>query len=337
MRLETRASHILIGSVVLVVTLAFFGFSIWLAQFDLDNETRTYDIHFSGSVAGLGIGGDVRYRGIKIGSVTDIQIDPDNPVRVLTQVEIKGDVTIRQGDVAQLALQGITGIAYVNVEGATGRSPPLEPPSTGGNPIIPSAPSNIEKLFQSAPQLLSQAIEVTDRLARLLDDDNRESIAGILADLKSVTGALAGQDNRVESVLMSLESSASDIALTMKAARQLVGKVDTSLDDLSETMAVGRGAMVGFDQSINLGGGALITELRQTNRDLAAMTGALGTVLGNNEENLDSFVNDGLGEFRRFVTEARLLIASLSRLTERLETGGAGSLLGLPGATEERN
>jgi len=97
--------------VVLLLTLAFFGFSIWLARVDLDQKLQSYDIHFSGSVAGLGVGGDVRYRGIKIGSVTSIAIDPDNPARVLTTVAVDGTTRLREGDVARLALQGITGIA----------------------------------------------------------------------------------------------------------------------------------------------------------------------------------------------------------------------------------
>jgi len=322
--------------VVLLLTLAFFGFSIWLARVDLDQKLQSYDIHFSGSVAGLGVGGDVRYRGIKIGSVTSIAIDPDNPARVLTTVEVDGTTRLREGDVARLALQGITGIAYVNVEGATGRSPPLTAPPGGGNPVIPSAPSNIEKLFAGAPELLAQAITVTERLGQMLGDDNQQSIKGILADLKVVTGTLSGQENRVDNVLTSLESSAADIAATMQQARVLVTRATGAIDDVTETMAVGRGALVGIDQVITQDAGALIAELRQTNRDLSLITSSLGKVVDNNHENLDSFVQDGLGEFRRFITEGRLLIASLSRLTERLETGGAGSLLGLQGAEEER-
>lgn len=335
--METRASHLLIGSVVLIFTLAFFGFAIWISQAGLDESKRVYEIYIRGSVAGLSVGGDVRYRGIKVGSVTDIRIDPDDPTRVRTVVEIGEEVPIREGDIATLKLQGITGVAYVNIEGASARSPQLTAPPLASRPIIPSAPSDIEKLFSGAPELLSRAILVTEQLTELLGSDNQDSISGILSDLKTVTGTLAGQDMRIDSVLRSLDSSAADIAATMKSARALVERSSGVIDDTEETLAVARGAMAGVDQVVTRDGRALIGELRQTNRDLGEMMSTLNGLLQSNEDYLSSFANDGLGEFQRFVTEARLLIASLSRLAERLETGGAQSLFGNEGAVVDRD
>ncbi len=279
----------------------------------------------------------MRYRGIKIGTVTDISIDPDDPAKVLTIVEIDGDVPIRQGDEASLALQGITGIAYVGIDGAQAGDPPLKAEKGRKRPVIPSRPSGIEQIFAGAPELLGKAIEVTDNLTKLLGEENQQSISGILADMKVLTGTLAGQETSINSVLLSLESSAADIAATMQEARKLVARTDAVIDDATETLAVGRGALVGIDQIVTRDAGALIDELRQASRDLAAVTGVMARVAENNEEDLDSFAADGLGEFRRFITEGRLLIASLSRLTERLESGGAQSLLGLQGAEVERD
>jgi phospholipid/cholesterol/gamma-HCH transport system substrate-binding protein len=334
--LETRASHILIGSVVLLSTFAFFGFAIWLAQIDLDREVRLYDIPFFGSVAGLGVGGDVRYRGIKIGSVTDIVIDPDDPARVLATVEIDGETPIREGDVASLQLQGITGVAYVNIDGARAGSEPLTAAEGRQRPVIPSRRSEIERLFAGAPELLNRAISVTERLAEVLDEDNQQSISGILADLKTVTGALAGDGVRIESILVSLESSAADIAQTMQEARRIAGRMDGVLDDATETLAVGRGALAGIDQVVTHDAGALIAELRATNLELYGIAETFSGVVADNEEQIESFATDGLGETQRLITEARLLIASLARVVERLETDGAQSLFGVQGAVEER-
>lgn len=334
--METRASHLLIGSVVLIFTFAFFGFAIWISQASLDEEKQLYDIYFRGSVAGLSVGGDVRYRGIKIGSVTDIVIDPRDPSQVKTTVEIDEDVLIREGDVATLKLQGITGVAYVNIEGAAAKSPPVKAPPLAERPIIPSAPSDIEKLFSGAPELLTRAILVTERLADLLGQENQESVSGILTDLKTVTGTLAGQDMRIDSVLKSLDESAADIAATMKAARELVESSSGVIADTKETLSVARGAIAGVDQVVSKDAGQLLSELRATNQEIGEMMSTLNGLLQDNEQYLSSFANDGLGEFQRFITEARLLVASLSRLTERLEAGGAQSLFGNEGAVVER-
>lgn len=321
---------------MLLISLSFFGFAIWLAQVDLDQESRDYEIHFTGSVAGLGVGGDVRYRGIKIGSVTSIRINPEDPSRVLTRVEIDGDTPIRKGDQASLALQGITGIAYINIDGAQAGAPPLATVTRKGVPVIPSKQSNIERLFASAPELLTKAILVTDNLAKLLGEENQQSIAGILADMKVLTGTLAGQENRVDNVLKSLESSAADIAATMASARGLVQRVDLVIDDASETLAVGRGAIAGIDQMVTNDVGQILSELKTASADLAVITATFARVAENNEDDLESFASDGLGDFRRFINESRLLVSSLARLTEQLESGGAQSLFGVRGAEEER-
>ena len=70
--METRAHHLLIGSFMLAFLVAIVAFVLWLAKTEVDREVARYNIYFSGSVAGLGIGGDVRFNGIKVGSVAEL-------------------------------------------------------------------------------------------------------------------------------------------------------------------------------------------------------------------------------------------------------------------------
>lgn len=323
--METRGSHILIGSAVLLFTLIFMGLVIWVSGGDLDKESRAYDIYFRGSVSGLAVGGDVRYRGIRIGRVAQIVIDSDDPSQVRAMVEISDDLVIKEGDIARLKLQGITGVAFVSIEGAIAGSPPLGIPPLAKRPIIPSAPSELEKLFSGAPELLGRAIVVTERLADLLGEDNQAQFAGILADMKVLTGILASQQAGIENTLLAMERSAASVA-------SAASKADTLMDDAAETMAVARGAMVGIDQTVAQDLGALIAELRATNQDMAGVMASANRIVLRAEEPLVGFTQDGLGEAQRFITEARLMVAAISRLTERLETGGAQTLLGVQGA-----
>jgi phospholipid/cholesterol/gamma-HCH transport system substrate-binding protein len=48
--METRANHLLIGSVVLVALAGFFAFAVWLAKIELDREFDRYETYFTGSV-----------------------------------------------------------------------------------------------------------------------------------------------------------------------------------------------------------------------------------------------------------------------------------------------
>ena len=75
-RMETRASYIAVGAFVLVLILGLVGFVIWVGKFRGAEQFARYDILFAGSVTGLQVDGTVRYRGIPVGRIIDIRIDP---------------------------------------------------------------------------------------------------------------------------------------------------------------------------------------------------------------------------------------------------------------------
>ena len=62
-------------------------------------------------MSGLQQGGQVLYRGIPIGQVDDIRIDPDNVETVLVMVDVDRETPIKADTVATLEFQGLTGIA----------------------------------------------------------------------------------------------------------------------------------------------------------------------------------------------------------------------------------
>ena len=166
--MEIRASYLIVGAVVLALLAGLAAFSMWLVRADVDRDVARYEIAFSGSVSGLQEGGQVLYRGIPVGRVAEIRIDPDNVENVLVAVDIERDTPIKADTVATLEFQGLTGIAYVQLRGGTQASARLDPDAEPV-PRIPSRPSAVERLFESTPELLARAVALTDRLGLLLD------------------------------------------------------------------------------------------------------------------------------------------------------------------------
>ena len=74
--METKASYVAVGSFVLVVAAGLIVFVTWLGKVSIDREFDRYLILFSDSVTGLQVGGAVRYRGVPVGTVSDIRLDP---------------------------------------------------------------------------------------------------------------------------------------------------------------------------------------------------------------------------------------------------------------------
>ena len=184
--MEIRASYLLVGAVVLALIGALAAFSVWLVRADVDRNLARYEIVFAGAVSGLRQGGQVLYRGIPVGRVARIRIDPANVEQVLVTVEIERATPIMTDTVATLELQGITGIAYVLLRGGTQGAARLDP-AADPPPRIAARRSSLERVFEGTPELLGRALAVAERLARLLEDDNLAAVAGTLRNLETFT------------------------------------------------------------------------------------------------------------------------------------------------------
>ena len=76
--METRANYVFVGTSVLAAIVAILIFIFWLGRNQLNKHEDLYHTYFTGSVTGLSSGSPVRYRGVPVGIVGYIAIDPDN-------------------------------------------------------------------------------------------------------------------------------------------------------------------------------------------------------------------------------------------------------------------
>jgi phospholipid/cholesterol/gamma-HCH transport system substrate-binding protein len=307
--MELRASYLIAGAVVLALLAGLAAFGLWLVEAGIDRDMARYEIAFSGSVSGLQRGGQVLYRGIPVGRVADIRIDPDDVETVLVAVEIDRETPIKSDTVATLELQGLTGIAYVQLRGGTKESARLDPDAKPP-PRIASRRSTMERVFESTPELLADALAVVDRLNLLLTDDNLASVSGILRSLETLTATLAERSEGIDAVLTGatgmtgkVQEAAVEVRHLAAGLRQLTGRLDRQVEgvsgDLVATLAGVRGA-----------------------------AGQLEQRLGQLEQPVDDFAATGLYEFTQLVGETRLLVAALTRITKEFERDPAGFLIG---------
>lgn len=106
--------EVLTGAVVLAVAA---GFLVWAGQGrGLGSSMGSYPLHASfRSVEGVQVGTDVRMAGVKIGSVTDIKLDPktffaDTTFAVRDGVELPDDLQLI------VASEGLMGGTYLDVQ-----------------------------------------------------------------------------------------------------------------------------------------------------------------------------------------------------------------------------
>jgi phospholipid/cholesterol/gamma-HCH transport system substrate-binding protein len=303
--METRSNHILVGSVVLILLLAAAVFTVWLARVS-DTNQKVYDIFFKQSVEGLAKGSSVSYRGVPVGQVEDIKIWKDDPNFVRVRIAIGEDVPVLVGTTA--TIQGsFTGVSTLLLEGAQKGNPPITEIGPAGAPVIPTKASGLGALLNSAPQLLERLSTLTERLTLMLSDQNQASIASILKNVDRLSGSLADRGPEI----------AATLAETRIAVKQ-AGDAAEQLGKLAGTT----------NQLLDEQGRPLLTELRETVARARSSMDNLDAVMKDARPGVQAFSKQTLPEVGLLVRDLRDMAAALSGVAERLNQGGAGSLVG---------
>jgi phospholipid/cholesterol/gamma-HCH transport system substrate-binding protein len=308
--METRASYIAVGAFVLALVAGAVIFVIWLARFQGQLEYAYYDILFPGSVTGLQVDGTVRYRGITVGRVDDIRIDDDNIELVRVTIEVERGTPLREDSVASLEIQGITGVAYVLLSGGSKDAAQLAETTDEPYPLIASKPSNLEEIFEGAPELVSRLNILVERVTLLFNDENQQAIGETLANIRQVTGTLAENREAMNQVLMN-----------GAAAAEQIRSMSAEFQALAAELRVQAGT-VGGDA------GASMAALRRTADQITEVGAQLDQMIAENREPIRDFSTTGLYEMTQLMTEIRLLVASLSRVSAQIERDPARFLFG---------
>jgi phospholipid/cholesterol/gamma-HCH transport system substrate-binding protein len=274
-------------------------------------------------VTGLQIGSPVRYRGVPVSSVTNIAIDSENVELIEVTVALRRNTPVRIDTVASLALAGITGGSFVQLTGGTQSSPPLTPRDGKRRAVIRSVPSQLEQVFENAPELLSQLALVATRAAELLNEDNQARVATILDNIAGATGAL----NKPPGV----QGLITDAATTLATVRDMA----TSLDILAKDMSGLTAQLLKDSDKLTAEASTLLTdgskgvrELHATAQSFRKLAGELEKLINENRGSVRDFAQGGLFEMAQFFIEARSLVASLQRVASQIERDPARFLFG---------
>ena len=278
--METKANYVAVGAFVLACVVGLVIALLWLAGAQYSKEFAYYQTYFTGSVTGLGSGTTVRYNGIDVGRVTDVAFDPDDPKKVIATLQIKPDVKIHEDSVASIASQGLTGSAYVEIDGGTKDSPLITETPGRQYPVIRSRPSTIQQLVESAPELVNKLNKISDRLLDVLSDKNRAAISASLANLQETTGILQQHSADIGATLSNFATATKSLNEALEEMHTTLGNVDTMDHNANETAT-----------SLN----------RLANNTNAFVTG------------------EGLAQLSDLISETRVMVTNLSRLSDRLE------------------
>lgn len=312
--METRSNHVLVGAVVLILIAVLALFAVWLARLSGGNE-REYDIFFKQSVDGLSPGSAVTFSGVPSGQVKAIEFWKPDPQFVRVRISVKDDVPILEGTTA--TVQGsFTGPSTVQLDGAVKGAPPIACPRENPKaacpldvPVIPAKQSGFGALLNSAPKLLERLSTLTERLTELIGDKNQNSIAGILANTNKLTKALADRGPEIAATLAETRVTIQKAGIAAEQIGQLAGTTNGILADDVKPM---------------------VANLNRTIASAQKSMETLDATIGDARPGLQAFSKKTVPEVGQLVQDLREMAIALSSVAAKLDSGGAGSLLGAP-------
>lgn len=232
--METRSSYVIVGTFVLAFVAAIFAFVIYIAKVQFDEAVVPYYSYFSGSVTGLQEGSAVRYRGVAVGVVSDIRIAPEDASMVRVTMELPASTPITQDAVASIEMQGITGIAYIQIFGGAKGSPEIER-HMGSISVIPSKPSQFSEVVDAAPQLLNRLIQLADRTALFMTPENAQHVSNILANTESLSAEANATLKNLNAMSATAETATKSFAAAADQAQRLMAENREPLRDFTTT------------------------------------------------------------------------------------------------------
>ncbi|MGB7373780.1 MlaD family protein [Pontixanthobacter sp.] len=313
--METRANHLWVGAVTLLLLAGIAAGIIWLAQLG-QGKQKEYDILFGQDVSGLATGSQVSFAGVPVGQVSQIRLFEENLEFVRVRIKVEQDVPILIGTTA--TIQGsFTGVSTILLEGARKDAPPITCAATAcfedGIPQIPPKAGGIGALLSSAPVLLERLATLTERMTLLLSDRNQSEISAILANTNRMTDQLADAGPQFQATMKELEGTLVEASQALDAFEAVTKSTDTLL---------------------NKEGASLAVQLRETLASAGGAAQSLSDTLDDARPAARQLTTETLPAAQATLEDLRATSKALRSVTERLETEGAGSLLGAPPVPE---
>ncbi|SDI47177.1 MlaD family protein [Salipiger marinus] len=241
--METRARFVLIGLFTILGLVAMLGFVLWLAKVQIDRTYAQYDILF-GTAAGLSQTAAVRYNGVDVGSVVAIALDRDDPALVRVRIEIFASTPVRTDTIATLASQGVTGVAFIALEGGSAGADRLQAVPPAELPVIRSERSVVQDLMVTGPDLLAEATALIAEVRSFASPENRDAVAGILVNLQQATGRIDALATRAEASLTKVDGVLDAVESGLGATDGLLARdIPALIADLRSAVASTTGAM----------------------------------------------------------------------------------------------
>lgn len=247
--METKGNHVLIGLFAVCVVVAAFAFVFWFHNISGTSKRNTYVVRFDGSAAGLRAGSAVLFNGIRMGEVSKVIVNPDDPHQVLATVEVDARAPIRTDTQVGLDFQGLTGIASIALTGGSKEAPPFvttfsEPPmliadASASQDVTRAARDVLKRIDNQLAEggSLNTTFKNIEAFSEMLGENG--SLYNTAKNVEMFSKTLADNSKRIDNILAGLENLSGgadgkgDIQDAARSIKQLADNLDKRTSEIA--------------------------------------------------------------------------------------------------------
>ena len=301
--MENRSYALMTGVFTIALLVATVLVGLWLNRDK--TELSPYEIVTTQSIPGLNPQATVRYRGLEVGRVDEIIFDPKVTGQILIKLSVEEGSPITTTTFASLGYQGVTGIAFIQLDDERTGSPLLktEKEHVGR---IPLRPGLLDQLEKRGLAILDRTEEITARINNMMSDENQKTILGAFDNISKAAAAYGEIPQK--------------LGPTIDKLPRLADKMETSLDSFDTFADSATTTVRNYDR--------LATGLQAPDGPLNRLNGAIDSLTGVTAD-LEA---ETLPHVVRMTDEARTALRSVRRTADSISERPQSILFGAPDA-----
>lgn len=306
-----RGKEILVGVVIVAAVAVGVIGTLWLQEYSLARTERVLGARFL-EVGQLMEGNDVKLRGVSIGRVSEIDVEPGGQ-GVLVTMRIRRDVTLPDDPVVILSPESMFGDWQAQI---TSRSqfPRFNYTEASEESVLPGyALPDISQLTASADEIAENFRTLTERVEVAFSEETARNVADAIENIEGVSQRLGQlveqQAPNFEALVARLDTSATELGSAARSARSTFTRMDSLL---------GRSEV----DSILVDSRATAENVRGLSEELTATTGQLNTTLARADSTFSRLnriatrVDSGEGSLGRLLTDTTFIFRATETLAE---------------------
>jgi phospholipid/cholesterol/gamma-HCH transport system substrate-binding protein len=231
--MENKSHALKAGIFTLILLIATILAALWLNR---DRVQRVqYEMATTLPLQGLNPQATVRYRGLDVGRVDDILFDPEVLGQILVRLSVKPDTPVTESTFGMLNYQGVTGIAFIQLDD-DGSKPRRLSSSEGKVPRIPLRPSLLDNLQNKGLEILEQTQVLTRQLNTLFNPANQKTIMSAFENVSQAADKIEQVPKKLEPTLERLPALAAQAEKTLASISALSENAGERTDAVSSAV-----------------------------------------------------------------------------------------------------